>query len=494
MIVLGKDRILGTVGGGLAEAYVIDQAVECLASGQSRLVEYTLDGGTSHTSIAMSCGGDLQVFIEVITPRPELLIVGGGHVALQIARMAAMLDFSIAVADSRPEFPTPERFPMARRLFSRPDIREALKEAEIDGNTSIVICTGSQDEEVLREVVSSPAAYIGLLGSRRKISLIARKLASEGVDPLKLAAVHAPIGLDLKAETPEEIALSILGEIRMVIAGSTGRPMSRRYDNLAVVRGGGDIASGTIARLVNAGYRVAVLEIGRPTLIRSTVSFARAIYDGKVLLEGITAEKAESLEQVFEILDRGNVPVAEDPEGAMIPALKPAAVVDAILAKKNLGTTRDMAPAVIGLGPGFEAGRDVDAVIETNRGHNLGRVILSGPAEPNTGVPGVIGGEGEKRVVRAPAAGAVEARKAIGDTVRKGDLLALVGGVEVRSELDGVLRGLIREGLEVTPGFKIGDVDPRGQKESCYTISDKARAVAGGVLEALLTLSLPKRR
>ncbi len=494
MIILGDSTIIGTIGGGLAESFIIKEAVSCLKSGQSRMVEYKLDSGTSKTSIAMSCGGNLEVFIEVIVPRPELLIIGGGHVALQIAGLAEKLDYSITVVENRKEFISKERFPMARQLYHDNKIEEAVKKVNIDKNTYIVICTGSVDEAVLRSVVNSRAAYIGLLGSRRKVALMVNRMAEEGFDEAKLAAVYAPIGLDLKAETPEEIAFSILAEIKLVQSGASGRSIKQKYDNLVVVRGGGDIASGSIARLHNAGFRVAVLEIAEPTVIRSTVSYSQAMYDGSVTVAGITAVKARNKKEIETALAERAIPVIEDPEGKYIKILKPIAVVDAILAKKNLGTTRDMAPVVIGLGPGFEAGVDVDAVIETNRGHNLGTVILKGKPEPNTGVPGVIGGESAKRVVRSTAAGKVDVLKKIGDMVKKGDLLAKIGESEIRSQLDGVLRGIIHNGMVVPEkGFKIGDVDTRGSVENCFTISDKARAVGGGTLEALLNLTQPKK-
>jgi xanthine dehydrogenase accessory factor len=495
MIVINKDTIIGTIGGGLAESYIIKESVDCLKTGQSKMVGYTLDSGTSKTSIAMTCGGDLEVFIEVIVPRPELLIIGGGHVALQIARLAETLDYCITIVENRKDFLTEERFPMARQLFYHKNISKAAEMAHIDKNTYIVICTGSVDEAALRTVINSDAAYIGLLSSRRKISLIMNHMKDDDFDEHKLASVFAPIGLDLKAETPEEIAFSILSEIRMIQTGSTGRSIKQQYNKLIIVRGGGDIASGSIARLYNAGYKIIVLEIAEPTVIRSSVAFSQAMYDGSTTINGITAIKAETEKDIKEILLDRAIPVINDPKGKYIDVFKPVAVVDGILAKKNLGTSRDMAPVVIGLGPGFDAGVDVDAVIETNRGHNLGRVIFKGKPEPNTGVPGVIGGEAGKRVVRSTAPGRVDVKKKIGDLVKEGDILAKIGESEVKSQLDGVLRGIIHDGMVVPEkGFKIGDVDTRGSVENCFTISDKARAVGGGTLEAVLALMQPKKQ
>jgi xanthine dehydrogenase accessory factor len=260
------------------------------------------------------------------------------------------------------------------------------------------------------------------------------------------------------------------------------------YNDLVIVRGGGDLATGTIHRLTRCGFKVAVLEVGQPTVIRRTVAFAQAVFDGEATVEGIQAVRVNTVEEFSEIHKQKKIPILIDPAGESIKALKPQVVVDAIIAKRNLGTSLKMAPVVIGLGPGFTAGLDVHAVIETNRGHNLGRVIYNGSAEPDTGNPGEIGGYGKERIVRSPAAGIVHTKAKIGDIVEKDDIIGYIGEVPVLSPLNGVLRGLIQEGIEVPGNYKIGDVDPRGIVEHCYSISDKARAIAGGVLEAMLHL------
>jgi xanthine dehydrogenase accessory factor len=259
--------------------------------------------------------------------------------------------------------------------------------------------------------------------------------------------------------------------------------------SLVVVRGAGDLATGCIIRLVRAGFRVVALEVPQPSAIRRTVSFAEAVYDGTACVEGVRALRCATLPEAWTPGDP--VPILLDPEARCLDALRPAALVDAILAKRNLGTTRDMAPVVVALGPGFEAGRDAHAVVETNRGHDLGRVLLTGSAEPNTGIPGLIGGHGEARVLHAPAAGKVEPLCAIGDRVAAGDPVLTIGGVVVVSALDGIVRGLIRPGFEAWAGLKVADVDPRGAREHCFTVSDKARALGGGVLEAILMLGQP---
>lgn len=258
---------------------------------------------------------------------------------------------------------------------------------------------------------------------------------------------------------------------------------------LVVIRGAGDLATGTAVRLHRAGFHVVMLDIAQPTVIRRTVAFAEALLSGTAVVEGIRAAKC-SCTDALETALSGTVAVVEDPSGAIIPVLHPEVVVDAILAKRNLGTTRDMASLTIALGPGFEAGKDVDAVIETKRGHTLGRVIYSGTAIPNTGIPGIIEGYGKERVMHSPCAGTFRAVSEIGDIVSAGQIVAYVetadGQVPVKAEIAGKIRGMLFSGLSVTEGFKVADVDPRGEKADHTTCSDKTLAIAGGVLEAIL--------
>ena len=270
--------------------------------------------------------------------------------------------------------------------------------------------------------------------------------------------------------------------------------------NCVIVRGAGDLATGTIVRLVNSGFRVLLTECAQPSAIRRRAALSEAVYDGVTTVEGVTCRKIDALDQIETVWQNGEVPLIVDETGESIRKLNPTVVVDAILAKRNLGTTRDMACITVALGPGFTAGEDVDAVIETMRGHSLGRILYTGAAIPNTGVPGVIGGYAKERVIHAPADGALtlvtDAQGQtvdIGSVVHKDDVIAMVGETPVYATLDGVLRGLIRPGYAVTKGLKIADIDPRmEQKDNCDTISDKARNIAGGVLEAILHLSMQK--
>jgi len=262
-----------------------------------------------------------------------------------------------------------------------------------------------------------------------------------------------------------------------------------------LIKGAGDLATGVAYRLHRAGMLVAMTEIPKPTAIRRAVAFAQAVYSGAHTVEGITARRVESLEEIFKAWERGEIPVIVDPEARIRESLKPQVLVDAIMAKRNTGTSIKDAPIVIALGPGFTAGVDCHAVIETNRGHYLGRVILEGQAQPNTGIPGEVGGESERRVLRSPADGIFHPLKEIGEFVEEGETVAEVNGMPVKARISGVLRGILYPGLEVRQGMKVGDVDPRGVREHCFTISDKSLAVAGGVLEAILyfkrLLSIP---
>ena len=258
---------------------------------------------------------------------------------------------------------------------------------------------------------------------------------------------------------------------------------------LILIRGAGDIATGIALRLKRAGLDVVMTDIPKPTAIRRTVCFSQAIVHGETKVEDVTARLAASAEEVPALLAEGVIPVLADPEGACIPELKPDAVVDAILAKRNLGTKITDAPVVVGVGPGFTAGEDCHAVVETMRGHYLGRVIHKGPAIPNTGIPGLIGGFAGERVLRAPADGIFHQLLEIGAQVKMGDIAATVNGETMVCTLDGVLRGILPEGTPVHKGMKSGDIDPRCSVDHCYCASDKALAVGGGVLEAILHLS-----
>ncbi|MBI5923591.1 MAG: EF2563 family selenium-dependent molybdenum hydroxylase system protein [Betaproteobacteria bacterium] len=258
-------------------------------------------------------------------------------------------------------------------------------------------------------------------------------------------------------------------------------------EKFIIIRGAGEMATGVACRLYRANFtRMLMLETHFPLAVRRRVSFCEAIHDEHVSVEGIEAFRIERNDGLSGMWESRRIPVRIDPQAESIRQLKPDVVVDATLAKRNLGTAITDAPLVIALGPGFCVGTDCHVVIETNRGHDLGRLITHGSAATNTGIPGDIGGYTLERVLRAPADGMFIPDKKIGEMVRKGEVVGRVGELEVVSAIGGILRGLIRPGSVVTCGLKIGDVDPRGEVGYCNTVSEKARALGGAVLEAVL--------
>lgn len=260
---------------------------------------------------------------------------------------------------------------------------------------------------------------------------------------------------------------------------------------LIVVKGGGDLGTGVVWRLWQAGFPVVILERPDPLTVRRGAAFAEAVPLGRHTVEGVTAVRVETPAEASGALARGEVPVLVDPVAASLPELRPVALVDATIAKRNLGTTIQDAPVVVALGPGFTAGIDCHAVIETNRGPYLGRTLYQGAAAANTGSPGEVAGVRDDRVVRAPAAGRFSQISEIGWHCEAGTILGAVhpGGWPVIARCPGVVRGLIRHGTAVDVGIKLGDIDPLGRTELCTRISDKALAIAGGVLEAILRLT-----
>jgi xanthine dehydrogenase accessory factor len=264
-------------------------------------------------------------------------------------------------------------------------------------------------------------------------------------------------------------------------------PEMKLNDLVILIRGAGEMASGVAHRLQRSHLRVCLLEIAQPLAVRRAVSFCEAVYDGEKEVEGVKAKRVSGPKEIASVWAQGKIPLLVDPDSKQtLGFLKPHILVDAILAKKNLSTRLQDAPLVIGLGPGFTAGRDVHAVIETNRGHNLGRVILQGSAEPDTGIPGEIGGFTMERVLRTMKKGTFQSHRAIGDHVSKGTVVAVVDDFPVIAQVSGTVRGLLRDGTKTVKDMKVGDIDPRGKREHCFTISEKARAIGGGVLEAIL--------
>ncbi len=445
MFVAEDGRTFGTVGGGSVEHAAVYHAREALKEGRGRSVSIT-NGSTENT---------VDIYIDVPFSPKRVIVIGSGHVGSAVAFLMKQLGWSVKVLELQID-------------------AEMLLSEMIDDKTAVVIA-GKAGAGLVPVALGTRAFYVGLLASRSYKTDYDSRL-------------YFPIGLDIGEETPEEIAVSVAAEVMAVFNHRSGISNRLWQEKLVVVRGAGDLATGTIIRLFKAGCKVIALETAEPTVIRRTVSFAEAVYDGEMTVEGVRAVLSNNDSDIRQALDEGSVPVVIDPSLSILERFQPVALVDAIIAKKNLGTKRGMAPVVIALGPGFEAGVDADAVIETKRGHTLGSVIYNGCAIPNSGIPGNIAGYAEERVIHSHVPGVFRGVKNIGDIVSKGDTIAYIGETPVEAPIDGKLRGLLHDGISVPQNFKIADIDPRGEEADHLTVSDKARAIAGGVLEALLSL------
>ncbi|TKB51852.1 selenium-dependent molybdenum cofactor biosynthesis protein YqeB [Ferrimonas aestuarii] len=495
MIVEQNGAIHGTVGGGMIERHIIEQALEAIQAGEARQISGRM-ARSGPDAMDMDCGGAMSVHIAVHGIYPRLFLIGAGHVNRAIAHNAARLGFEVIVADAYAESLAEHHFPAGTKRVLGDTMLDAINKLDIDAHSYVIIATNHQDGQAMDVVAQMTTRYTGLLGSKRKVQTLFNGLRKQGVSEEQLNFIHSPVGFKIGAETPEEIAISVMAEVLLVRNCGEGAVASQMKDDprlkrnkLVYVRGAGDMATGVALRLHNSGYQVVMSDIEKPTAIRRSVAFAQAIFDGQTVVEGVTAQLAKSCSDVFNVLEQNRIAVVVDPETKLLSRLRPQYVVDAILAKRNLGTTKTMAPVTIGLGPGFTAGEDVHAVIETNRGHHLGRILYQGKTAANTGIPGNISGYTHERVLRAPAAGTMINKVKLGDIVAEGDLIAQVGDHKVVAPLSGMVRGLLTDGLEVTEGFKIGDIDPRGEDADFTTVSDKARAISGSVLEAMMALS-----
>lgn len=462
MIVSKEGKIYGTIGGGEHEEKARLEAVKRIETGI---------GGEE--KIRVNNSGEITVMIDIPLCDRSIVIIGSGHVGKAIYELMYSLTWYVTVLDEREDLLNEENYPYAERVITH-DISSSLKEIDINHNSAIVVTSPEVASAIIDSLLSTDAFYIGVLSSRKKTPIKVRD-----------KRVYSPMGLDIGAVTPEEIALSVSSEIMKVFNKKNGRENIEWRRKLVVVRGAGDLATGTIVRLHNAGYNVIATETDRPTSIRRTVSFSEAVYNKEQIVEGVKAVLVSSLSEAYLELDKGNVPLFIDKEGKIIEEAKPNIVVDAIMAKKNLGTRRDAAPFVVALGPGFTAGEDVDVVIETMRGHTLGSIIREGSAIPNTGIPGLIGGYGKERVIHTPCEGVFKEVKHIGDIVKKDEVIAYCGEIPVLASISGKLRGILPSGLFVPSSFKAADIDPRGEETDHTTLSDKAKAIAGGVLEAI---------
>jgi xanthine dehydrogenase accessory factor len=489
MVVTDADEY-GTIGGGTVEHLAVQDARGVLdGDGDPGVRTYELERGGN---TGMVCGGEMDVFIDRVRGKARLYIAGAGHISQDLAPLAEQLGYDVTVVDDREEYADEALFPDTTDVIHG-DYYDDLAPLPMTSETAVAVATrsGTFDQEAVAAALDEGAGYVGLVASDTKADHVLDSLAEEGYARSELGRVRAPIGLDLGGSGPASVALSMLAEIHMDRWGTTGaRATQLNLDDLVVVRGGGDLGSGVAYRLHKAGYPVIVTEVAEPTVVRRAVAFGSAMYEDEVAVEDVTGRGAEDIDVAVDILDDGDVPVLEDPDATVAQTLDAAVLVDAIMAKGRFdtGTRRDDADVVIGLGPGFEAGEDVDAVVETDRGHQLGRVFYEGTASEYDGVPGEREGFTKERVLRAPTAGHWETEHETGDLVEEGDVVGHVDGEAVTTAIDGLVRGLVHGDLDVEDGAKLGDVDPRGDAVDPSKISDKALCLGGGALEAVLSL------
>lgn len=438
-------------------------------------------------------------FVEPVSRRGIVYLFGLGHVGHALFPVLRRLDFPVTVIDDRAQLTEDASYAdaTARYCISYDEIAGSVP---VTPDDYVIVTTYGHrgDFSVLSQILPMRPYYIGCIGSRNKAKTLNEKLRNAGFPEEDIARIHSPIGLAIGAGTPAEIAISIAAEMTLHRAlregsevkgkGAPASALMKADQKTVVIRGAGDLASGIAIRLFRAGFFVVMCDTEEPTAIRRTVAFSEAIRCGQYTVEDVTAVLVRDAEEALAVCGKGEIAVFIDPEASCVADLRPAVLVDAIIAKKNLGTKITDAPCVIGVGPGFTAGEDCHAVIETKRGHTLGRVLYEGSAAKNSGRPGDIMGFTTERLLRAPAAGILRTRKEIGDHVEPGDVCGVVepGGEEMMSAIGGVLRGLLPDGARVHEGMKAGDVDPRDDASYCHSVSDKALSVAGGVLEAVL--------
>ena len=522
---------------------LLDRLLEAKKEGQALIAAFVGAGGKTEAIFALAheaTSRGLSVLVSTTTAMRDPRLEGDRGIDFFVEKLpdaplpAATLSFLATGSHEATKIhgPGPEYFGQFRIFFD-------LVLVEADGSRRLPIKAPATHEPVIPAASDVVVACIGLDALGRSVDettvhRLPEFLAITGLNegsPLDIDAlvslVAHPDGsfkgsppyarlilLLCKADRAGEGIAALLESRRMrpegrpvlVAASALGLPRRRSIRNhegaFVLVRGAGDLATGVIVRLRNAGYRVGALESAQPSAIRRSVAFSEAVYLGRTDVEGHVARRVDDAAAFIACLNEGReIPLLVDPEASSVPLLEPEVLIDAIMAKKNLGTSRSMAALVVALGPGFEAGTeagaDVHAVIETNRGHNLARVIWKGRAEPDSGQPGEIGGASSERVIHAEVKGSFQALQPIGTFVHAGQVIAHIINnkthFNVCSKIDGVLRGALPDGYPVSPGFKIADVDPRAKTEHCHLVSDKSRAIGGAVVEALLARGMLPR-
>ena len=511
MIVLEDKTIFGTIGGGYLEFYTIEESVKSIQNKTSMMLYYRLNSdGTSHIAsninsdkknIEMLCGGEVDIFVEYVSSKQNIYLIGGGHVNLALSGLINFLGLNYYVVEDREDFRLRDKYINANFIVDS-SFDNAIKKIKFNKNDIVIIATSKSDEEAFLSIlkntkhIDNNLAFFGMIGSKNKVSILRNKAINTGLISKDILdkILSSPIGLDLGGESPECIALSIMSLILIKINNASGKDISlgAKNKNTIVVRGAGDIATGTIKALKDSGFNIIALEIEAPTVIRSTVSLASALYEKEYEVEHIKSILVDTVVEAINLSKEKNiVPILIDREMATIKTIKPFVLIDATISKINRGITKGLADIVICLGPGFDASKDCDYVIETMRGHTFATIIDNGYAIPNTAVPANISGESILRVIKSPKTGIIKNKKSIGDIISKDDVICIIESHDnkeypVKAQINGVLRGLIRDGFYVTENLKIADIDPRGQVDNCFTISDKSRTLGYAVLSCIL--------
>jgi xanthine dehydrogenase accessory factor len=425
-----------------------------------RVAEALLDAGLE--PVVAVLGSEAQRVGEALSGLPLDLVENPAYASGQASSLGAGLRAlppeCVAAAVALGDLPG----------LTRGAVRELVRAFRAGGKgIAVPVHAGRRGHPVLFDLGKYGAELLSLSGDQGGRSL----LAAHPDDVLEVEIRHPGVVEDV--DTPQEYEKIM-------------RLHSSLTDLKVLIRGAGEQASGIAHRLFRSHLRVAMTEVPEPLAVRRGVSFCEAVWEGGFEVESVRARRVESPRQFGEVIDAGEIPVLVDPELSCLSAWKPDILIDATIAKRNVGIAPGMAPLVIAFGPGFEAGVEVDVVVETNRGHDLGRLYFQGFAESNTGIPGPTMGFSVERVLRAPCEGVFEPLLDIGDPVASGQPVARVGREEIRAEILGVVRGLLRPGIRVQPGLKAGDIDPRADRDLCFTISEKARALGGSALEAIL--------
>jgi len=505
MIVTYDNIIFGTIGGGPLEHYVIEESIKAILKKESTMLYYRL-GKDSNTAslytennknikqIEMLCGGDIDIFIEFVGSVRNVYLIGSGHVNIALAHILNFLGYKYSVVATHNSHLNEEKFINGNFILDD-TFTNAIRGINFCEEDIVIIATFNNDEESLRELIKKDLAFLGMIGSRKKVHTIKEKLLCDNAATLNdMKTLHSPLGLDLGGESPEDIAISIMSLVMMRVNNASGESRSsyNKKNNTIVVRGGGDIATGVVLALKKVGFNIIVLEKENPTVIRRYVSIANAVYYSSFAIEGIKGVLVETYDEALSLSkEKNTVPILIDDDMSSLTRIKPFALIDATIAKKNMGLSKNLAPLVVALGSGFKANVDCHYVIETMRGHDLGRIIYEGYALENTGVPASVMGVSGDRLLKSPCKGIFNIKKDIGILVEKNDEVGSVTDEDgvvhiIKAKIDGVVRGMLKSGIHVEASFKVGDIDPRANIGYAFSVSEKSRSLGGAVLLAIL--------